>query len=236
MIISQETLRRLKTECDYLAVPPTEDKYSVADGHVVDQMTNEQHAIYQWIAQNIPHGTPVGDIGCGPGIGAKILLDAGLKVTGYDVSEKAEKLTTARGVPFVMDGFDVINAEDSTYQYLTSIEVIEHIKDPVPFIRELCRVGTKDMTLFVSTPNRIYHMLFHKHSDTFTWDGGKCPNPFHWREWLPYESVMIMMEHFHQIEVFAPTPDATHAHFSISDHIEDIVRYGPTLMLCKEPK
>lgn len=239
MKVNQESVELLQAQGDKLGVPPTEDRDAVRDEHVFNQMELEQYAMYHWIADHIPSGTEVADVGCGPGIGAKLLIDAGLQVTGYDISPKAQKLATERGVPFVMGDQDnplKISIEDDTYDYLTCIEVIEHIKDPHPFIAELSRAGTSNMTLFVSTPNRAYHMLFHRHSDAFTWDGGKCANPSHWREWLPHESASLLLEHFEEVEVFAPVPNDTHSSFSISGEVTDIARYGPTLMVCQSPK
>jgi SAM-dependent methyltransferase len=238
MLITHDNLELLETQCDKLGVPPTEDREGVRDEHVFNQMELEQYAMYHWIAEQIPSGTEVADVGCGPGIGAKLLIDAGLQVTGYDISPKARELATARGVPFVQGDPEnplKISIEDESYDYLTCIEVIEHIQDPHPFIAELSRAGTNNMTLFVSTPNRAYHMLFHRHADSFRWDGGKCANPSHWREWLPHESAAILSEHFDSVEAYTPVPNDTHSSFDISGEVVDIARYGPTLMVCQKP-
>lgn len=239
MRVTNEVLNMIQVQCDRIGLPPTEDRESVCDEHVFDQMEHEQYAMYEWISRQIPEGAAVADIGCGPGIGAKILMDRGLAVTGLDISTRAEELTSSRGVPFVMgDPEDSmhINLPDRSYSYITCIEVIEHLQDPNPFLSDICRCGADDMTLFVSTPNRIYHTLFHRASETLSWDGGKCSNPTHWREWMPCESIPLLVRHFDHVEVISPKPDASHSVFTMSEEIVDVVKYGPTLMICRSPR
>ena len=87
------------------------------------------------------------DLGCGCGYGSGILQDAGLVVTGLDISEDA--ISYARryygGPDYQL--CDVMGEELET-DVLVAFEIIEHLTDPLSLLR---RVRAKQM--IVSTPN-----------------------------------------------------------------------------------
>lgn len=68
-----------------------------------------------------------------------------------DIDENFFKL---KGVPFHrVDLNDTLPFEDETFDYITSVEGIEHLENPFKCIREFARVLKPDGTLILTTPN-----------------------------------------------------------------------------------
>lgn len=123
----------------------------------------------------IQPGDSVLDLACGLGYGAHILAsnsDA-FKVTGIDLSgsavEYATEMYSGTGRCDFQQGNAVSLASfpDESIDFVASFETIEHVLDPVSYLRELRRVLKPGGRLFVSAPN--------------DWrdDTGVDPNPDH---------------------------------------------------------
>lgn len=125
------------------------------DGQIKD-VRADHVARYRWAAERtIGH---VIDAGCNCGYGSAILADAGLIVTAYDLwfqgleyAQKHWHRDTIVWVKADFEGdfkfptvFDIANA-------VVAFEVVEHLDDPRPLLREARRVAGK---LFASVPNQ----------------------------------------------------------------------------------
>ena len=102
-------------------------------------------------------GLRVLDYGCGGGIFARRLVEAGCEVVGMDIAEEALTLARSRapqalfirvvpGEALPVDGFDMIWASD----------VLMHVYDTASLIHEFARVLKKGGRLLVTEP---YHGL-----------------------------------------------------------------------------
>jgi len=92
------------------------------------------------------------DVGCGDGFLTKTTKDWGFEVTACDLDEqrfkyhseiKFKKADLKKRLPFENESFD----------YITFLEVIEHLEAPYFAVSELNRVLSKRGILFLSTPN-----------------------------------------------------------------------------------
>ncbi|MCK4778238.1 MAG: class I SAM-dependent methyltransferase [Actinomycetia bacterium] len=103
-------------------------------------------------------GKKVLDIGCGIGGTLKLFEQLGLKVQGIEPSEKfaafnREKLDLPVEKGFLGDSRlkNIIKTED--FDLVTAFDVIEHLKDPGPFLAEVKRVMKDDGIFFFTTPH-----------------------------------------------------------------------------------
>jgi 2-polyprenyl-6-hydroxyphenyl methylase/3-demethylubiquinone-9 3-methyltransferase len=106
-------------------------------------------------------GKKVVDVGCGGGILAESLAQAGAETTGIDLSEKALKVAELHALEVGAKlTYRVISAEDlaqeqaGQYDVVTCMEMLEHVPDPASVVQacaDLCKPGG---TLFFSTLNR----------------------------------------------------------------------------------
>jgi len=101
-------------------------------------------------------GKSVLDVGCGAGLLAEPLARLGATVTGIDASP--EVIEVARGHSAMMEleiDYRVgdVQALEGQFDLITSMEVIEHVADPAPFVKALAKRLAPDGLLIMSTPN-----------------------------------------------------------------------------------
>ncbi len=123
-----------------------------------------------WIAGRVPapagHARPaVLDIGCGGGIAAEALADAGFAVTGMDASAEAIGVarTHAAQAGLSIDyrvglAGDLLEGE-ARFAAVAALEVIEHVPDQAAFVATLAALLAPGGVLFVSTLNRTLRSL-----------------------------------------------------------------------------
>jgi len=130
------------------------------------------------------------DVGCNTGYGTLRFLDVARRVVGVDVSDRAievARASTRDGRPefVVIDGITLPFPDDS-FDLVVSFQVIEHIEDPVPYLREIRRVARPGATVLFTTPN----------AGTRLYRGMKPWNRFHVREYLAPELEAELSEVF----------------------------------------
>lgn len=96
------------------------------------------------------------DVGCGAGLLAEPLSRLGARVTGIDATPEVIEVARAHAATQELD-IDYRNVAverlEGTFDLVTCMEVIEHVADPVAFIRSLAgRMGPGGL-LIMSTPN-----------------------------------------------------------------------------------
>jgi SAM-dependent methyltransferase len=117
------------------------------------------------------------DVGCNTGYGTILLARFGRRVVGVDVSPRAIEAATAAAVDgrpefLAIDGVSLPFA-DASFDLVTSFQVLEHVLDPVPYLREIARVLRPGGSVVLTTPNAATRL-----------DPGMTPwNPFHVREY-----------------------------------------------------
>jgi len=98
------------------------------------------------------------DVGCGAGLVAEPLARMGAQVTAIDAAP--ENIAVARehaarmGLAIDYRACAVETLDEPAWDLVTTLEVIEHVTDPAPFLRAIARRLKPDGLLILSTPNR----------------------------------------------------------------------------------
>jgi len=101
------------------------------------------------------------DVGCGGGILAEALAQKGARVTGIDMAELSLKVArlhlheSGLEIDYHLSTVeDFANHNESVYDIVTCLEMLEHVPDPASVISAACRLLKPGGQLFLSTLNR----------------------------------------------------------------------------------
>jgi SAM-dependent methyltransferase len=141
-----------------------------------DPMEQVDHALVDFVDAHA--GREVLDLGCGLGGYSKALADRGRSVRGLDVSEQYVERARELGVHAERYDGRELPLADNEVDTVIMLEVLEHLEDPAPLLREARRVArrgvlvsTPDCTQgFGSVPVEFSHMLDLDHRQFFTVD------------------------------------------------------------------
>lgn len=94
------------------------------------------------------------DVGCATGITLRIALDRGSSVEGVEPSEYAAQIARDNYGFQVHKGYlETLQLPENSYDIVTLLDVIEHVPDPVSFIKEVWRILTPNGLVAITTPN-----------------------------------------------------------------------------------
>jgi SAM-dependent methyltransferase len=135
------------------------------------------------------------DVGCNSGYGTRRMIEVADRVTGVDVSARAIEVARESAIPgrlefLVIDGLR-LPFPDSSFDLVISFQVLEHVEDPVPYLREIARVAKASATVVFTTPNAATRL-----------DPGMTPwNRFHVREYRAAELHEELVQVFSEVRV-----------------------------------
>lgn len=112
-------------------------------------------ARYEFAVKVLGDSQRVIDLACGVGYGSKILADAGHAVVGIDRESEAvayakQHYTTSGATFRCADASDISGYVADSFDAAVCFETIEHIENPVPMLRDLCKSAPM---LIASVPN-----------------------------------------------------------------------------------
>jgi ubiquinone/menaquinone biosynthesis C-methylase UbiE len=97
------------------------------------------------------------DLGSGSGAISELLYkNHHREMIAIDASELCISATKSRGIPaFIMDAQD-LTFEDSTFDFVVSLDVLEHVTDPLAMLREVCRVLKPNGQFLFTVPAHMF--------------------------------------------------------------------------------
>lgn len=124
-------------------------------------------------------------------------------VTGLDLpDDDLAREWGARGVGAAFGDIDALPFPDRAFELVLAIEVLEHVPDPDAALRELARVGARDVVLSVPREPlwRVANMARGKYWSTL----GNTPG--HIQHWGKAPFSRLVARHFDVTKVHSPTP------------------------------
>jgi SAM-dependent methyltransferase len=137
------------------------------------------------------------DNGTGSGYGAYYLAAHGAKkVMGIDISPEAvdfaSKKYKCQNLEYkIMDSTN-LNINFETFDVVISFQVIEHLKNPEKFLKEIKRILKDSGIAVISTPNK----------ETYSPNSSEPENPFHIKEYYLDEFRDLAESVFERVEIF----------------------------------
>jgi SAM-dependent methyltransferase len=105
-------------------------------------------------------GMQVVDVGCGDGGYANFCATMGANITFVDIQETKVRALEERlkdkfsgEIKGIVSSCDPIPLPDGYADVVISTEVLEHVRDPAKFLREIVRVGGPDATYVLTVPD-----------------------------------------------------------------------------------
>lgn len=99
------------------------------------------------------HPVSLLDVGCSSGVFMIAAQARGFNAQGVEPAPKAAKSAQAAGFPVFCGTLEQAAFPDRTFDAITVLEVIEHLRDPVGLLRECRRILKADGVLAIGTGN-----------------------------------------------------------------------------------
>ena len=146
-------------------------------------------AAYRYAAR-LAAGKRVVDAGCGEGFGTQLVADVAADVVGLDYSAQAIAYCRSAwhrpNLTFQQVDLTHPAAAPGSFDLVLNFQVVEHIRDPLPFLRGLRALMAADGQVLLTTPNRL--MSFSE-------------NPYHVREYTADELANLLAPVFGRVRI-----------------------------------
>jgi len=154
---SKEELNELvkKWSAQEWAVEQDKGFMQVERVYTFDDMLKANPYRFSWVKKKAKGVGTALDLGCSNGIMTHHLLDIGYEVVGLDVGEAiiAAAKENVPAAKFVLAKADEpLPFVDETFDCVTCLEVIEHVRDLEQFMKEAIRVCKRGGQMFFTTP------------------------------------------------------------------------------------
>lgn len=92
------------------------------------------------------------DLGCGSGALSRRLSDAGFKTTSCDIGPESFH-AAGDFIKIDLNGDFARELSYREYDYIVALELIEHLENPLHFLRQLRQLSSPNTRIFISFPN-----------------------------------------------------------------------------------
>lgn len=176
-------------------------------------------AAYEYAA-TLAAGHRVVDAGCGEGYGAALLAGSAELVVGLDRDPEAAawaagKYGATDRLAFAAGDAAALPVADGAVDLVCCFQVIEHLPDPVGFLREAHRALAPGGALVLTTPNLLV--------------AGARPNPHHVQDFSPQALEALLRQVFDDVELLGVFgSDQVTAYRAKNDRlVRTIARFDP---------
>lgn len=164
--ISQPSAKSPQTAKTYAGERPAIDSFKTGfrDSRVggwFSASTDEVYENFKVTAEDI-----VLDVGCGDGGAINFCAKRGADILFSDIDphkvaqkERSLQGTAAKSIKAIISDANPLPLGDASATKIISMEVIEHVDDPVQFLNELARVGKPGAQYLISAPHAISEYL-----------------------------------------------------------------------------
>ncbi len=119
---------------------------------------------YEWVAKRL-EGRRIANACSGPGYGMPILQRKGAEVVNFDRDDECERICNERGwLPFVK--CDVTTQNFDGFDSLCTTETIEHLEDPIAWLRNLAP-SVREIGLTCPSIPTMHKNRFHCHDFSY---------------------------------------------------------------------
>ena len=120
---------------------------------VVEQDEMQHYTMQAFFPESL-RGANILDIGCGSGSLLDMLKNISLSQIGVEPCGPYLQSLTKRGYKIYSSASEAIEDNKGMIDYGFSIQVIEHVKNPIEFLKEIRKLIKPGGRLLISTPNR----------------------------------------------------------------------------------
>ena len=114
----------------------------------------EYHEAIRCFPEGLSKDAAILDIGCGGGGFLDRCRDAGYSnLSGIEFNEEALTICQNKGLDVCDSRIEHVAESDRRFDVVCAFQVLEHVPDPVDFVRQASRVLTPNGRLILSTPN-----------------------------------------------------------------------------------
>lgn len=130
------------------------------------------------------------DLGCGANTNMEFFKEKGYEIEGIDIEPKVIDFWNRRGFNVKLHNFEKSSLKKK-YNFVIMYEVLEHLKYPEKFLKNLSKSMEKNAYLIISSPNRnSFKKVF----------GIVGIDPNHFQEYTKKEVKELLSKHFKIIE------------------------------------
>lgn len=129
------------------ALEGTTDEYDFYRLHDKDNLDK-----FQYTGTDIFRGKVVADVGCGCGAFLDFVKGAASKVIAVEPSEYYRKIMKKKGFEVYPYAKEAIQENAGKVDVITSFDVIEHVNDPIAFVKEYFELLSSDGIGIIGTP------------------------------------------------------------------------------------
>jgi 2-polyprenyl-3-methyl-5-hydroxy-6-metoxy-1,4-benzoquinol methylase len=131
--------------------------YSKYNGKTKDQiydpLTKQSYLKVLELLDSYGGGKDILDVGCGNGSFVDAAMEQGYNIKGIELSQTAVNIAQEFGLPVQNMDFFSSEIEDASFDVLSMFEVIEHLPEPIQFLKRAEHVVKRGGLIYLTTPN-----------------------------------------------------------------------------------